>query len=167
MDVRRKHFEMADAKSLIRSTIEMSSNVVKAYINDLSDEDMRFQPIDGMNSIAKQIGHLIVSERQFVEAVAPGSSPALPDGFTEAHDLRQETSAALLTKAEYLELWEAQRKSTLAVLEALPNDQLDRSTGFSYAPTVAVALNTIGGHALMHSGQFAAVRRALKKPVAI
>ncbi|WP_422923052.1 DinB family protein [Singulisphaera sp. PoT] len=161
---------MADAKSVIRMSLAMSEGVVKAYLDDLSDEDFQIEAIAGINPLALQVGHLINAEFRSVERVSPGASPTLPDGFMEPHDLKTAPpggSRTFLTKAEYLDLWAAQRKATLAVLDALPEEQLDQPTGIPYAPTVAALFNAIGGHILMHTGQFVALRRKLNKPVVI
>ena len=70
-------------KDVILSTLDMSDFILKKYLDDLSDADLRLRPVEGMNPIALQFGHLIASERHFVEMIKPGASPPLPAGFTE------------------------------------------------------------------------------------
>jgi uncharacterized damage-inducible protein DinB len=159
-----------DAKDAIRMTIDSSDFILKAYIEDLSDADLRLRPLEGMNPIAWQLGHLIAAERHFVEAIQPGASPPLPEGFEQAHGkeaLASGDSKGYLGKAEYLAIWSTQRKATFSVLDGLAIDQLERPSGIHFAPTVAAAMNMIGVHPLMHVGQFVAVRRSLGKPVKI
>jgi hypothetical protein len=161
---------MTTAKDVIRQTIGAADQILESYLKDLTDADLLVVPVEGMNPIAWQLGHLIHADRYFTEQVKPGSSPAMPEGWEEAHG--KETSSPnafkpVATKDEYLKAFKAQREATLAVIEALPDDQLDKATGLPYAPTVAAMLNMIGAHALGHIGQFVAVRRKLGKPVVI
>jgi uncharacterized protein (DUF1330 family) len=56
------------------------------------------------------------------------------------------------------------------VLDGIPEPDLDKTDPEKYpewAPTVAALLAMTGTHALMHCGQFVAVRRQLGKPVTI
>jgi hypothetical protein len=158
-------------KDVIRLTLDMSDAIIKRYTEDLSDADLLLRPIEGMNPIALQLGHLIWAERRFVEYVKPGMSPELPAGFAEAHDLKSagKDDSRFVSKNEYFKLWDAQRAATKAVLDSLPESDLDDTRGGKlppFAPTVAAILNLAGSHALSHSGQFVAVRRVLKKPIA-
>jgi DinB superfamily len=156
-------------KDVIRLTLDISDGIVKRYTEDLSD--LRIRPIEGMNPIALQLGHLILAERMFAELVTPGKSPELPAGFAEAHDLKKagNDDSRFATKAEYLKLWDAQRAATKAVLDGVPDSDLEDTRGGKlppFAPTVAAILNLAGAHALSHTGQFVAVRRTLQKPIA-
>jgi hypothetical protein len=161
---------MTTAKDVIRLTLGSADQIMNAYIGDLSEDDLLVPPFAGSNPIAWQLGHIIAGERGMLEELKPGSSPPLPEGFAEAHD--KETAAPktfkpFCKKDEYLRLWQAQRAATLAALDTIADDQLDASTGVSYAPTTAAMLNMIGVHPLMHLGQFVAVRRKAGKPVVI
>jgi hypothetical protein len=160
-------------KDMILSTAKMSDNIVERYLADLTDADLMLRPVDGMNHIAWQLGHLIASERWFMEALKPGSSPPLPEGFAEAHT--KETIGVndpkkFRTKDEYLSLWKKQRAASLSLLEKMSDADLDQPSPESmrnYCPKVGDAMNMLGAHPLMHLGQWVAVRRHLKKPVAI
>jgi hypothetical protein len=158
-------------KDIIKKTLDMSDFVLKAYVQDLSDADLRLIPVAGMNPIALQLGHLISSEREMAEMVKPGSTPALPAGFEEAHSPknRGEDDSRFLSKDAYIKLYEAQRAATKAVVDSTPDSDLEDTRGGKlpeYAPTVADMLNLTAIHSLNHSGQFVAVRRMLKKPIA-
>jgi uncharacterized damage-inducible protein DinB len=159
------------AKEIIRSTLDGSDRILKKYVDDLNDADLLVRPVEGMNHIAWQLGHLIWAERWFVEMVKPGVSPPLPEGFKEKHDKEgHESDAGFATKAEYLSLWDAQRSATKKVLDDLSEEELAQPGPERFrtmAETVGALLNFAGTHALMHLGQFAAVRRKLKKPIVI
>jgi len=160
-------------KDALKLSVNMSDFIINAYIGDLSDADLFIRPVPGMNHIAWQLGHLISAEHHFVEMVKPGSCPALPAGFDEAHTKEKTTvddPAKFYPLSKYQELWKAQRAATLSVLDSVPESDQDKTAPEKYpewAPTVAALLAMGGTHALMHCGQFVAVRRLLGKPVAI
>ena len=74
-----------NAKDAIRSSANLSSMVLKTYISDLDDADLMRRPGEGCNHLAWQLGHLISSEVQLLDKVAPGQGIELPDGFADAH----------------------------------------------------------------------------------
>jgi hypothetical protein len=158
-------------KDIIAKTLDMSDFILKKYLEDLSDADLKIRPVEGMNPIALQLGHLVGAERYFAEMIQPGSAPPLPSGFDAAHDLKKQEGddSRFLTKDEYLKLYETQRAHLKKVLDSLPDAELSDTRGGKlpqFAPTVADVLNLAGVHSLGHSGQFIAVRRYLKKPIA-
>lgn len=161
------------ARDAILHTLGMSHMVLTTYLSDLSDADLMRRPAPGANHIAWQLGHLISAERGMGEGVCPGSYPPLPAGFDAQH--AKETThvddpAQFLTKAQYLELFEQQRSATKVALSKLSDADLDKPGAEQLrqvCPTIGATLNLIGGHELMHAGQFATVRRLLGKPVLI
>jgi hypothetical protein len=158
-------------KDIIHKTLDLSDFILKSYVGDLSDSDLKIVPIEGMNPIALQLGHLISSERMFAEMIKPGVSPALPAGFEEAHSLKNENKddSRFLSKDAYMKLYESQRADTKAVIDSTPDSEMEDTREGKlpqFAPTVADVLNIAGAHSLNHSGQFVAVRRMLKKPIA-
>jgi uncharacterized damage-inducible protein DinB len=159
-------------KDAIRGVLDMSDMVIDSYIKDLSDSELLVRPVEGMNHIAWQLGHIIGAERHFVELVKPGSSPALPEGFEEGHGReanKVDDPSRYYSAARYIELRKAQRAATLAVLDGLGDADFDRKEDKfpPFAPTVGALMNLCGTHPLMHCGQFVAVRRKLGKPVSI
>ncbi len=162
-----------NAKDVIRYSLDQSQHVIDAYIGDLDDADLLIRPVEGMNHIAWQLGHLIQTERMITESLKPGSSPPLPDGFEAGHgrqEFGKDDPSVYLPRARYQELWKAQRAATRAVLHSLPDSELDKPSPEPFrkiAPTVGTMLNLAGTHPLLHSGQFVSVRRKLKKPVTI
>jgi hypothetical protein len=159
------------AKDAILQSIGVADMVMGKYLDDLDEKAFFVRPVEGMNTIAWQVGHLIGTERSFLEGVKPGSCPPLPEGFEAKH--RKETASIddpsmFPTKAEYLALWKAQRDATKAALESMSDADLDAPApeGIrSFAPTAGQVFNLTGLHALMHVGQFVAVRREQKKPI--
>jgi hypothetical protein len=162
-----------NAKDVMFHAFGMGDHILNAYLADLSDADLVLRPVPGQNYIAWQLGHLISSERMMVEGVKPGSCPALPAGFEEAHNKeasKSEDTSKYLSKQKYLDLYNAQRAATKAVLGALPDAALDGPGPEmirQIAPTVGATFGLIGEHVLMHVGQFVSVRKKLNKPVTI
>lgn len=162
-----------NAKDVIRHTMQQSDFIANSYLNDLSDDELFIRPVPGMNHLAWQLGHLIWAERWFMEAVQPGASPALPGGFDDLYNKEGATSddrSKFRSKQEYIALWKAQRAATEKILDSLPESRLDEQSPEamrSFVPTVGAMFNMVGVHPLMHVGQWVAVRRRQKKPVAI
>jgi hypothetical protein len=159
-----------DAKKAIGITLNLADNLVQSYVGDLDDAQLLLRPVPGMNHIAWQLGHLIASEREMMEGLKPGSCPPLPEGFAERHNKEASSSddpKGFLSKDEYLRLAKAQREATRAVIASTNEADLDKpgpERMREWAPTVGDVLNMPGAHALMHVGQFVAVRRKLGKP---
>ena len=158
-------------KDVIRNTLDISDFILRSYLKDLSDAELRIRPVEGMHPIALQLGHLIGAERMFNELIKPGSAPALPEGFAETHDIKNDTGddSRFKSKDEYLKLMEEQRAAIKANLDRVSDAELDDNRDGKlpeWAPTVAAILNMAGMHSLNHSGQFVAVQRLLKKPIA-
>lgn len=159
------------AKDLIRGAMATSEMVMSRYLDGLKKDDLLIRAVPGMNHIAWQVGHLIDSERQMIEAIRPGTSPALPDGFPEAHSTKNTTdddATKFLAPEGYLALWKAQRAATVGLLNSLPDEELDRADpNFpAFAPTVGQLLQLAANHPVLHAGQFVAVRRKLGLPIA-
>ncbi|MCU0709351.1 MAG: DinB family protein [Pirellula sp.] len=74
-----------DAREALKQTLRTTNMVVSSYLSDLSDADLLVRPGKGCNHIAWQLGHLIHSNASILDAIAPGSAPALPAGFGEQH----------------------------------------------------------------------------------
>lgn len=161
-----------NAKQAIQAMLDTSDMIINAYIGDLTDPELLVRAVPGMNHVAWQLGHLLTAERHFVELVQPGSCPPLPDGFAEAHGtaaITVDDPAKFCTRERYQEIWKTQRAATKAVLDSMAEEDLDRAeSGYpDYAPNVGALLGMCGLHAMMHCGQFVAVRRLLGKPVTI
>jgi hypothetical protein len=151
----------------IRLAIDSGQMISLAYLGDLTDADFLHRPHPGCNHIAWQMGHLIASEHQMIEGVAPGSMPDLPTGFAGKYTKETaalDDAAAFHSKQELMELFEHIRAATLAALAQISDDDLDKASPeemHSYAPTVGAAFSLQGGHWLMHAGQWAVIRRQL------
>jgi hypothetical protein len=160
-----------NTKDAIRSSANLSSMVLKTYISDLGDADLMRRPGKGCNHLAWQLGHLIASEVQLLEAVAPGKSIRLPAGFAEAHtkdNSNNDDPAAFQRKDTYVELFDKVRAASQSALDACSDADFDKPSPESlrsFCPTMGDIFVLIASHPLMHAGQFVIVRRQLGKPV--
>jgi hypothetical protein len=158
-----------NARQAVKLSIDSGDFVSLAYLEDLTDKEFLHRPCPGANHINWQVGHLIVSEHQMTEKVAPGSMPALPAGFAEKYT--KETSASddpntFCKKDELLRVHKEQRAGTLKALEKMSDEQLDGPSGFDFVPSVGGLFSMQGSHWLMHAGQWAVIRRQLgRKPL--
>ena len=159
-----------DSRGAVRASWQTADMVSNMYLSDLTDADLLLRSVPGINHIAWQLGHLIQSDHQIINGVCPGSMPALPAGFAEQHSKETSTSdnpADFLSKEDYLRLAAEQRTGAAAALAKLTDTDFDKSGPESmkdYAPTVGDAFLLLGGHWLMHAGQWAVLRRKLGRP---
>ena len=153
----------------IKQSLALPDFVVKAYLGDLSDEDLLRRPVPNANHIAWQLGHLISSEHQLQNMVAPDSMPPLPEGFAEKHAKETAASddpAAFCTKDEYLKAMDEQRAGTLALLDKLSDEDLEKPSPEQiqqFGATVGAVIAGQSAHWMMHAGQWVIVRRQLGK----
>ena len=161
------------AYDAIRLTLDASMLVLTEYLSDFTDADLMKRPAPGANHPAWQLGHLITSEFDMMEAIKPGVSPRLPAGFREQHAPEQsacDEPGRFLSKELYLSLYRQQRRATLSILEMLTEEALNESAPLPFrewASTVGALINAAGTHLMMHTGQFAVLRRKLGKPIKI
>src|SRR5207302_10808399 len=142
-----------NAKDALKIGIDTGRFISLGYLEDLTDQELLHRPAKGANHINWQLGHLIQSENEMVNIVAPGAMPPLPAGFAEKYTKDTASSddpASFLKKSELLKLFEEQRAGTLKALEKLSEADLDKPTGQAWAPTVAALFSMAGTHWVMH-----------------
>jgi hypothetical protein len=154
-------------KDSIRSSLRISDFLSQGYLTDITPEEMLVRPVPDANHIAWQIGHLISSERQLVEAASPGSMPELPEGFAERHrrdGIASDNRTDYLTKEEFIELAKQVRAATLEALDRFNDADFDKPVAARVPPFVKCAgdcFATIGPHWALHAGQWVVLRRKL------
>lgn len=160
-----------NTKDAISSSANLSTLVLETYISDLDDADLMCRPAEGCNHLAWQLGHLISSEVQLLNFIAPDQGVELPDGFAEAHSKEKSDNddpAGFLGKPAYVELFDKVRAASLAALDAYAESDLDNPAPEDFrefCPTMGDMFTLIATHPLMHAGQFVVVRRQLGKPI--
>lgn len=156
-------------KDAIKQTYEFSQMVMNGYLGDFTDEDLLNRPGEGCNHLAWQMGHLINSECNLLNMVAPGAAIELPEGFAEKHGKENcDSNEGFHTKAEYLELFGKVKAATFAALDGMSDEDLDKpgpEDMRQFCPTVGSMFVLIGTHVMMHAGQIVPIRRKLGKPI--
>ena len=156
-----------NSREAIKASIDMGKLISMSYLEDLTDEEMMHRPHADCNHIKWQVGHLIASEHDMISGCLPDAMPALPEGFAEKYS--KETAASdeandFHSKAELMEVFQQQREGTLATLEKLSDEDLNKPTPEAmqgYAPNWATAFVMQDSHWVMHAGQWAVIRRQL------
>jgi hypothetical protein len=160
-----------NTQDAITKTLKSSSAVLHRYVDDFSDAELMQRPGPGCNHIAWQLGHLIASENQLLEMVAPGAGVELPAGFVEQHSKEKkddDNPEHFLSKQSYQELFEKVHAASYAAIAKMSDAELDKPGPARFQPmfpTVGDVVILIATHGLMHAGQFVPVRRKLGKPV--
>jgi hypothetical protein len=156
-----------DFKDATRSLYAAADFLVGGYLADLTDAELLMRPVPDANHIAWQLGHLIAAERHLAEAAAPGTMPELPAGWAEHYGRGKPVSdnpADYLTKEAYLRLAKDIRAATLTALDKLTPAEFDEPVTARVPPFVKKkgdAFMTIGGHWILHAGQWVVLRRKL------
>jgi len=164
---------MSAVKELLEHNLTFGEVVYNTQIGDLTDAELLVRQSPTANHAAWQLGHLIASERAFMEALRPGVSPELPPGFEDLHSRDRagnSSTEGFLTRQQYIDLHNAQRAATLAVLQSLSDADLAAEGPEKFrrmAPTVAKLYLLAAAHQTWHIGQITALRRHLNKPVVI
>ena len=153
----------------IKHELNLPTFAVQTYLQDLSDEDLMRRPVPNANHIAWQLGHLIDAEHNLNNMVCPDSMPDLPAGFSEQHNKEAAASddpGAFRSKEEYLKLMAEQRAGTLALLDKLSDEELEKPSPeeiHKFGATVGAVIAGQSAHWMMHTGQWVIVRRLLGK----
>jgi hypothetical protein len=159
-----------DAISAIQGGLDLAEMVSMAYLGDLSDEELLLRPHPDCNHLNWQVGHLICSEHELLNLIAPGVLPELPAGFAEKYSRATaalQDASQFASKDELMRVYQEQRAGTKAVLAKTSAADLDLPTGVDYAPNRAAIFRMQGEHWLMHCGQWVIVRRLCGKPIVI
>ena len=158
-----------NTKDAIKQTYEFSQMVLSGYLGDFSDEELLNRPGEGCNHLAWQLGHLINSECNLLNMVAPGAAIDLPEGFADLHGKENCSSdEGFHSKSEYMELFGKVKEATFAALDGMSDEDLDKPSPEemrNFCPTAGSMFVLIGTHAMMHAGQIVPIRRKLGKPV--
>ena len=153
----------------IKTELNLPTSVVQGYLQDLTDDQLFIRPHEKANHIAWQLGHLIAAEHNLNNMVCPDSMPPLPEGFAEKHGKETASSddqSAFCTKDEYLRAMEVQRSGTLALLDKLGDEELEKPAPEKiqkFGATVGAVIAGQSAHWMMHAGQWVIVRRQLGK----
>ena len=147
-----------------------SGEMLKATIGDFTDAELVQRPCPAANHPNWQIGHLIVAETFFLNAIG-GQAPELPAGFADRYN---KPSAAIddashfAKKDELISLFDRVRKAMAEFARTVKPEDLAKPGPErirSFCPTVGHTILTAALHSNMHVGQLQVARRKLGKPI--
>lgn len=146
--------------------LELTADILRALINDMTDDQMHWKPAPGRFSIAETLAHLAHAElyaynskyEQFAKEQSPMLEPYDTDGLVERGEYTGKN--ALKSLADF----ERQRAVNLTLLRSLPPDCAARTGQHRKVGLIALAelLNECAFHDLGHIRQVAELVRAQK-----
>jgi len=158
--------------AFIKSSLEASKSATLGLIVDLKDNPLAQPTANGGNHAHWILGHLVVSESGIIHNIVLGndSSP-----HSKWEPLFGHTTQPLTDDSTYppfdelLNAWEEVRAFTLATLDTLTDDDLDKKApgcpeGWeSFFGTIGQCYATQIFHPTMHYGQLADIRKSLSR----
>ena len=162
-----------NSQDTLKSTLGITNMVLGSYLGDMNGSDLLKRPGLGCNHIAWQLGHLITSNTNILNMVAPGMAPELPVGFAEKHTKEKNGSdeaTDFYSKQEYLDLMKKLDAALIAAIDRSSEADLDKPSPESFrswCPKIGDMYVLLVTHSLMHVGQWVPIRRVLGKPVVI
>lgn len=160
-----------NVNDLLTDVLARTLEMVKSTLADFSDADMLVRPAPGANHAAWQLGHMINSETNMVNAFRPGAAAPLPPGFAEKFAKEKasaDSPADFLPKAELIAALERTRAASIAWVKSLSPQDMDQPAPEKlrrFATTAGHLAAMMPIHTTMHLGQFQVIRRKLGKPV--
>jgi uncharacterized damage-inducible protein DinB len=155
---------------VLKAGLSSTRDLLNGFIGDLSDDDLTIRVTPAANTIAWQLGHLIVAEPALLACLPGAKYPDLPAKLQQHNKqaAASQPAGGYLSKAEYLDWFNKVRAATLENVSRLSDADLDTpntNAMAKVAPTLGALLVLACNHTTMHSGQFSVVRRHLNKPV--
>lgn len=155
------------AKDLLLSQLGTSKFLLETFTKDFSDEDARFQPFPGGNTLNWILVHLAAAEDWVVSSVT-GKPKQISESLHKAYGGGEKECRADdgMTRAEAWKVFNAQRVRTEDFVRSLPEARYSEKTaaGGPQFPTVGHLMSLVGFHPFWHFGQLTVNRRMLKKP---
>jgi hypothetical protein len=154
---------------VIAAGYRMGQKMVHGFVDDLTADEFRHQPLGGANCAAWIVGHLAVIVRRSAERLGAPDLPVLTEEFVGRFGQTKKPAGVqtkLGEKGELLALFDVSVEKLIDAVLKLPPEALTRPA----PPTVRLANNSgeallFGSlHISMHSGQLSTIRRSLGKP---
>ena len=156
---------------LLVDVLRRNISFLSMHVADMTDADLAQRPVPGANTGLWQIGHLIKSEANMINACAGRTVVELPAGFADRYTKStagENDPAKLGTKTELVALFTKVRTQTADWVATQSADDLTKPSPENlrgWLPTVGHVVHLLPDHATMHVGQIQVLRRKLGKPV--
>ncbi|MCA9302830.1 MAG: DinB family protein [Phycisphaerales bacterium] len=158
----------------IRFGLGASRGSMMGLVNDLRDAPMAQPTVNGGNHALWILGHLVYTEDFVVHTIILGRDPSPLHAWSPLFRFGTEPKTDPAAYPDYDELlakWEEVRAFTLATLDSMTDEDLDKPAPGcpeewkGWFGTIAKALNSQIIHPTMHYGQLTDIRRSLGRPV--
>lgn len=154
---------------LLRFQIEMTKNITAGLLADMVDAPLTAPTPNGGNHPTWIAGHLTYSESNLIHHILAGNPNPLIDwkALFGAGSEPTDDAASYPPLADLLAKWDEVRTHTLAVLDSLSNEDLDKPAASpppgreEFFGSAAKVFSMVALHPLMHRGQVSDARRAL------
>lgn len=155
---------------LLSDSLRRNQEMLRLTLADFSDADMLVRPAEGANHANWQVGHLIVSESNILNAISPGAVTVPPEfaGKYSKTTAKLDDAGAFDSKAQLLDRFATTRAAMIEWAKSVKEDEWERPSPErvkSFAPTWALVAVMVPQHVVMHIGQFQVLRRRLGKPL--
>lgn len=160
------------ATELLRDQMETSKMMTAGLLADMQDAPLTAPTSQGGNHPLWIAGHLVYSEARLTnELMFDKSGPFTEwsDTFGRGTQPSYEAGAYSVTIPEILVKWDEVRANTIAVLDSLTDEDLDKPCAKCPPGREAVfgtfgkAMSMVALHPLHHRGQVADARRSLER----
>jgi len=156
---------MSTANDILANTLAASKAMLNRLCNDLTPADYLHRPCPAANCAAWIVGHLVLTERMSLTRVGVKEMPAIPEGF-EARFSREPQAPKAADFGDVsilLPLFNQHRDKLIEAVKNLPTEIIDKPLDkpHPFFSTVGEAVNFMGIHTSMHSGQISMIRRTL------
>ena len=154
--------------NLIVHSLTTSQALLQRFVADLSPQEYLHRAAPTGNCTAWVIGHLILSERNALQAAGVTDMPALPEGFEKKFP--RDESAATCSDfgdiSQLMPMFNQHRERLIAAVRSMTPEQLSqpREKPHPLFATTGEFLNFMAMHVTMHAGQITMIRRTLGRP---
>jgi uncharacterized damage-inducible protein DinB len=148
--------------------LEVSRSLLHRYLDDLTPQEYLHRPAPKANCAAWLVGHLILSERNFMAAAGVTDLPELPERFEKRFGRQEDAPGAgeFGDVALLRPLFDTHRDRLIDAVRQLSPQKLDEplANPRPIFRTVGEQLNFAAQHVSMHAGQITIIRRSLGRP---
>ena len=152
-----------DTRSLIQNSLGASHQIVKQTLSEVSDEEARRMPDATLSPIVWQLGHLAVSNMNFIQRAGATSATALPERYPGLFKTGTGGTADYPSLTEVVKAFDDSHDALMRVAAEV-NLEAPNEGPRGLWSDVAGAFAFSNVHRWYHIGKVASLRALLGKP---
>ena len=152
-----------DNRTLIQRSLGASHQIVKQTLSEVSDEDARRIPVTTLSPIVWQVGHLAVSNMNFIQRAGVTSTTTLPEPYTTLFKTGTGGAADYPPLDEVVKAFDDTHEALMRVAAEV-NLEAPNEGPRGLWNNVAGAFAFSNSHRWYHIGKIASLRALLGKP---